>query len=256
MDIRDFNRKAWDHQVEGGNVWTRPVSAEIIAAARRGAWSIVLTEQKPVPRAWFPPDLRGADVLCLASGGGQQGPVLAAAGARVTVYDNSPKQLAQDRAVAEREGLALTTLEGDMRDLGALADGSFDLVVHPVSNLFVPEVRPVWAEAARVLRRGGHVLAGFVNPAMYIFDYAAVERGELVVRHPLPYNDLEHLPQDLLADLMARQVPLEFSHSLEEQIGGQLEAGLQLVGLYEDYMRDHPLGKFMPTYIATRAVKA
>jgi len=31
---------------------------------------------------------------CLASGGGQQGPVLAAAGAHVTVFDNSPRQLA------------------------------------------------------------------------------------------------------------------------------------------------------------------
>ncbi len=256
MDIRDFNRRAWDYQAETGNTWTLPVTPEIIAAARRGEWSIVLTEQKPVPRTWFPANLRGADVLCLASGGGQQGPVLAAAGANVTVYDNSPKQLAGDRAVAEREGLALTTIEGDMRALTALADASFDLIVHPVSNLFVPEVRPVWAEAARVLRRGGHLLAGFMNPAMYIFDFAAVERGELLVRHPLPYSDLEHMPKDLLAQQMERRVPLEWSHSLTDQIGGQLAAGLQLVDLYEDTMRDHPLARYLPLYLATRAVKS
>ncbi len=57
-----------------------------------------------------------------------------------------------------------------MRDLSAFADESFDLVFHPVSNLFVPEVRPVWNEAFRVLRRGGSLLAGFLNPAVYIFD--------------------------------------------------------------------------------------
>ena len=73
---------------------------------RRGAgeWQIVLTPTKPIPRTWFPADLHGVDVLCLASGGGQQGPVLAAAGATVTVFDNSPRQLAQDRAVANVKG--------------------------------------------------------------------------------------------------------------------------------------------------------
>jgi len=255
MDIRDFNRRAWDYQVETGNVWTRPVTPEVIAAARGGAWSIVLTEHLPVPRSWFPADLHGVDVLCLASGGGQQGPVLAAAGARVTVYDNSPRQLAQDRAVAEREGLALTTVEGDMRALTAFAAESFDLIVHPVSNLFVPEVRPVWAEAARVLRRGGALLAGFMNPAVYIFDYAASERGELLVNQSLPYSDLEHMPADLLRDLQARQVPMEWSHTLTDLIGGQLDAGLLLAALYEDRHADLPLSKHMPTYLATRAVK-
>ncbi|MCC7361962.1 MAG: class I SAM-dependent methyltransferase [Anaerolineales bacterium] len=256
MDIRDFNRRAWDHQVEHGNVWTVPVTPEVIAAARRGEWQIVLTEQQPVPRDWFPADLRGLDVLCLASGGGQQGPVLAAAGANVTVYDNSPRQLAQDRLVAEREGLALTTVEGDMRALTALADAAFDLIVHPVSNLFVPDARPVWREAARVLRRGGALLAGFMNPAFFIFDYEAGDRGELSVRHSLPYSDLEQMPPALLARLQAERVPLEWGHTLTDLVGGQLDAGLHLVAMYEDYMHGHPLAKHMPTYIATRAVKA
>src|SRR5205085_1973198 len=100
---------------------------------------------------WFPP-VAGLEVLCLASGGGQQGPILAAAGARVTVFDNSPNQLAQDRLVADREGLALETVRGDMADLAAFPDARFDLIVHPCSNMFVPDVRPVWREAFRVLR--------------------------------------------------------------------------------------------------------
>ena len=99
-----------------GNRWTLPVDAACIAAARAGTWEVVLTPTKPVPSVWFPP-LVGQPVLLLAGAGGQQAPVLAAAGAHVTVLDNSPAQLAQDRAVATREGLAIETVLGDMRDL-------------------------------------------------------------------------------------------------------------------------------------------
>src|SRR5438093_2500911 len=106
MDILSYNRHAWDRQVEKGNRWTVPVGPEAIAAARRGDWQVVLTPTKPVPRDWFPP-LAGREVLCLASGGGQQAPLLAAAGASVTVLDNSPAQLAQDRLVAQRKGLKI-----------------------------------------------------------------------------------------------------------------------------------------------------
>ena len=66
MDIRELNRKAWDKQVEWGNEWTIPVSAEVIKAARQGQWEIYLTPTKPVPKNWFP-DLKGLEVLCLAS---------------------------------------------------------------------------------------------------------------------------------------------------------------------------------------------
>lgn len=106
MDIREYNHLAWDKQVESGNPWTVPVGLEAIAAARQGQWAIWLTTTKPVPHSWLP-DFPGKQVLCLASGGGQQGPILAAAGARVTVFYNSPKQLERDRMVAQREGLMI-----------------------------------------------------------------------------------------------------------------------------------------------------
>src|SRR5215204_6819787 len=137
MGVRDYNREAWDREVERGNEWTVPVGPDVIEAARQGRWEIVLTETRPVPKDWFP-GLQGADVLCLASGGGQQAPVLAAAGANVTVLDNSPGQLAQDRLIAEREGLALRTVEGNMADLSVVPEGILDHVFHPVSNLFGP----------------------------------------------------------------------------------------------------------------------
>lgn len=255
MDVHAYNRAAWDAQVESGNVWTRPVGPEVIAEARRGVWEVLLTETKPVPREWFP-ELKGADVLCLASGGGQQAPVLAAAGARVSVLDNSPRQLAQDRLVAERESLEIETVLGDMTDLSAFRAESFDLVFHPVSNLFASEVRPVWREAFRVLRRGGLLLAGFMNPAVYVFDLPEAERrGTLTVRHTLPYSDAADLTEEERRRFTDERVPLEFSHTLTDQIGGQLDAGFLLTALYEDRHRHLVVAKYMPTYVATRAVK-
>src|SRR4030042_2210298 len=144
MNIREDNRSGWDREVKKSNKWTIPVSAETIAKARQGDWQIVLTPTIPVPAAWFP-QLKGADVLCLASGGGQQGPVLAAAGANVTVLDNSPLQLEKDRFIAQRDGLSIRLIEGALTDLHIFDSMSYDLIVHPVSNTFVPDVRPVLA---------------------------------------------------------------------------------------------------------------
>lgn len=255
MDIVDYNRQAWDRLVERGNEWTVPVSHDAVEAARRGEWRIVLTPTRPVPRDWFPA-LDGTRTLCLAGAGGQQGPILAAAGARVTVFDNSPRQLAQDRHVAQRENLEMETVEGDMRELKAFADASFDLVVHPCSNCFVPDVRTVWKEAARVLAPGGTLLSGFINPAVYIFDDNASNRGELVVRHSLPYSDQESLTEAEQQQLIEAGEPFMFSHSLEDLIGGQADAGLVITGLYEDVWPEKPISQFMPAFIATRARKA
>ena len=254
MDVRGYNQEAWDNQVESGNPWTVPVDPDIIEAARRGQWEVLLTDTKPVPREWFP-EMAGADILCLASGGGQQAPTFAAAGANVTVLDNSPKQLAQDAFVAERESLEIKTVQGDMRDLSAFADEAFDLVFHPVSNLFVPEVGPVWNEAYRVLREGGALLAGFLNPAVYVFDLAD-STGEVRVRYELPYADATSKDEQELGLQMERGEPLEFSHTLEEQIGGQIRAGFLISGFYEDRYRDDPIAAYMPTFVATRAIKS
>jgi SAM-dependent methyltransferase len=255
MDVRAYNRSAWDREVARGNMWTQPVNPEVIQAARQGIWSVLLTPTKPVPRDWFP-DLRGLELLCLASGGGQQGPVFAAVGANVTVLDNSPAQLAQDRLVAQRDGLDMHLVEGDMANLSQFVDESFDLIFHPVSNVFVPAVRPVWLEAFRVLRPGGALLAGFVNPVQYIFDYEAMEtQGLLDVRYSIPYSDLTSLDPEQRQRYLDAGHPLEFGHTLEDQIGGQLEAGFLLAGLYEDLDPSSPLCKYLSTFIATRALK-
>jgi SAM-dependent methyltransferase len=255
MDIRSYNREAWNREVEAGESrWTQPVSPEVIDWARKGEFSILLTENVPVPKRWFPP-LKDADVLCLASGGGQQGPVLAAAGARVTIFDNSPAQLKQDQLVAERESLPLRTVEGDAADLSMFANESFDLIFNPCSTVFMPDVRAVWRECARVLRPGGILMTGSMNPVHYIFDLYKADEGILEVTHSVPYSDLTSIPQEDLDELIEKGLPLEFGHSLTDLIGGQCDAGFVITDIYEDTMPDSPLHKFHPNYFATRAVK-
>lgn len=258
MDIRDYNRTAWNNEVAKKNRWTVPVSSDDIARAREGDWAIVLTPTEPVPRDWFG-ELPGAKVLCLASGGGQQGPILAAAGANVTVFDNSPAQLRQDRLVAERDGLTIETVEGDMRDLGCFADGTFDLVFHPCSNGFVPDIRPVWQEACRVLRRGGVMLSGFCNPILYVFDWDEMKEGNLKVRHSIPYSDLTDITAEERQALIDDGEPLCFGHSLADQMGGQTDAGFAITGFFEDKWLDDSehasISEYIPCFIATRSVK-
>ena len=255
MDVASHNKKSWDQYVESGNPWTIPVTSEEVELARAGKWQILLTPTKPVPESWFPP-LEGVKVLCLASGGGQQGPILAAAGAIVTVLDNSPGQLARDREVADREGLSLTLVEGDMRDLSDFESGAFDLIINPVSNCFVPDLDQVWTEAARVLKIEGELLAGFVNPINYLFDGEKEKEGVFQIIHKQPYSDLTSISAADRITLYGEHSALEFGHSLEDQIGGQIKAGLLICGFYEDITPDEKISEYLPTFIATRSRKS
>lgn len=256
QEVFDYNRGAWDKQVNDGNQWTLPVSPEAIQDARDGSPAIVLTPTKLVPQEWLG-DLTAKDVLCLAGGGGQQAPILAAAGANVTTLDNSQAQLDQDQAVAARENLQVKGVLGQMDDLSCFGDQSFDLVVHPCSNCFTPNVLPVWREAFRVTRPGGDLLAGFGNPIQYIFDYPEILKGNLVVRHKIPYSDFTDLDLDEREKLVADGEPLGFGHSLADQIGGQLAAGFVLSGMYEDNQPqgEDPLSEYIDLFIATRATR-
>lgn len=257
MDVIEYNRRAWDQESRDGSAWCLPVSSEVIRAAREGSWSVILTPNKSVPSDWLG-DVVGKRLLCLASGGGQQAPVLAAAGAHVTSFDLSEEQLNKDREVAARDGLSLSCVQGNMADLSRFAAESFDLIFHPVSNVFVPDVSAVWRECYRVLKPEGILLAGFMNPCLFLFNHSEVEEtGSLVVRYSLPYNEPDSLSAGEQARWRRSGRPAEFSHSLEAQIGGQLAAGFVLTGLYEDAWSDEAtlFNRFAPVAIATRAVK-
>ncbi len=255
-DIVTHNRIAWDTESNSGDSpWCVPVDAATIAAARDGSWEIFLTPTRPVPRSWFG-ELASLRVLCLASGGGQQVPVLAAAGATVTSFDLSPAQLAKDREVADREGLDIRFEEGDMADLSRFPDGSFDVVVHPVANVFAPDVNVVWRECRRVLADDGRLLAGFMNPDFFLFDHDALEQGgALEVCYELPFTPAS-LPSELYDRRIDRREAFDHSHSLNDQIGGQIAAGFVIHGFYEDRWNDAatPLNRYMPTTFATLAI--
>lgn len=253
-DTSDYNRSAWDRMVANSNPWTLPVTDQQVRDAALGKWEVVLTPLKAVPRDWFG-ELSGARVLCLASAGGQQGPILAAAGARVTVLDNSPAQLARDREVALRNGLDMRLELGLMQDLSRFDDQAFDLVFNPVSNCFTEDLAPVWREAFRVTRPGGRMLVGCCNPVLFGFDPVAKGPDALRWKYKLPYSDLgSRSPEDLQRH-MASGEPLEFSHSLEEQLGGQMRAGFLLAGMYEDGATDWELAEYFPPFIATLAIR-
>ena len=255
MDLLKYNRDAWNHEVEIANKWTQPVDHETIEKCRKGEINLYLTPTKIVPMEWYD-GIKGKTILCLASGGGQQTPMLSAAGGIVTVLDNSDAQLDQDRLVANREGLMITILQGDMRDLSRFGDESFDLIFHPVSNLFVDDINKVWKEAYRVLRKGGRLLSGFANPIIFIFDLDKVDTtGELGVKYKIPYSDLEQLPKEVLEKRMRDQEPMEFGHTLDDQIGGQIRAGFSIQGFFEDGSDGDFLDPYIKTFMATLAIK-
>ena len=257
MDLIKYNQKAWDLEVSKKNEWTQPVSPEKIAQARNGDWDVVLTPLKTVPKDWFPSPLTGKKILGLASAGGQQGPIFSAAGADVTIFDNSPAQLDQDRFVASRENLKIELVQGDMSDLSCFSDESFDLIFHPCSNCFVPDVKPVWKECHRVLKKNGVLLAGFTNPVAFTIDPEVEEKGVLQMKYKIPYSDLTSLNDEERSRYTDKGEPLVFGHTLQDQIGGQLEAGFMLAGLYEDsWTKDKGLiYEYIDCFMATKAVK-
>ena len=245
---QDVNAKTIDRWVENGWEWGLPITHEQFLAAKAGIWSIVLTPTKPVPREWFP-DLRGKKLLGLACGGGQQMPVFTAAGAVCTVLDYSERQLESERMVAAREGYEIEIVRADMSKPLPFADAAFDVIVHPVSNSYIREVEPLWRECFRVLRPGGILLAGLDNGINYIFNDEETE-----VVHSLPFDPLSD--PALMEELRQSDSGVQFSHTFEEQVGGQLKAGFVLTHLFEDvngYGKLHE--RNIPTFIATRAVK-
>ena len=253
MKYIEENRKIWDERSENNDTWSIPVTSEMVKLAREGIWSIVLTPTKPVPANWFPEKLDEKKILCLASGGGQQGPILAATGADVTVFDNSIKQLEKDAFVAKRDNLKIKTVQGNMQDLSVFDDEYFDCIIHPWSNGYIDDILPVWRECARVLKKNGILLSGVGNPIEYLFDVGKLEQGIFSVANTIPYADIEHIDDPETRKVVESGGYL-WSHTLEEQIQGQIEAGFAIIGFYED-IGGTALDKFISSSIATKAIK-
>ncbi len=227
------NRRAWDARVERRDRFTQPAADEEFKnplAAVDGSLG------------WLGSSIAGQRVLCLAAGGGRQGPLYAAAGARVTVVDLSPAMLALDRQVARERGLELQTVEASMDDLSMLAASSFDLVIQPVSTCYLPDVRAVYREVARVTTPGGLYICQHKSPVSLQTGTEPSTRGYELIE---PYYRKGPLPP-VVGSRHREEGTLEFLHRWEDLLGGLCRAGFAIEDLVEPLHADPdaPRGTF------------
>lgn len=248
MNYQDINAITIDRWIEEGWEWGIPIDHDTFLAAQNGKWDVLLTPTKYVPHEWFG-ELRGKKVLGLASGGGQQMPIFAALGAECTVLDYSEKQLASEAMVSSREGYDIRIIRADMTKPLPFENEEFDLIFHPVSNCYVAEVKPIFKECYRVLKPSGVLLCGLGNEVNYL-----VNDDETMIVNVMPFNPLVNEQQR--KQLEDDDCGMQFSHTVEEQLGGQLEAGFALTHIYGDTNGEGRLHEMnIETYLATRAVK-
>jgi len=168
------NRRFWEKMVREGCGYTIPWLDLDISLLRRYAEGKLKCLPEPLT-CMFPSSLLanvdGKDVLCLASGGGQQSAVFGLLGADVTVVDLTEGQLVGDRKAAAHYGYDVTVFQADMRDLAGLVDDSFDVVFQGPSIAYVPDVREVYYEVSRVLRSGGLYRVSVGNPATTLVEW-------------------------------------------------------------------------------------
>ncbi len=246
---QQINSETIDRWVADGWEWGRPISHETYQKAREGTWDVLLTPTRPVPHDWFG-NLKDKRLLGLACGGGQQIPVFSALGAQCTVLDYSQKQLDSERLVANREGYAVKIVHADMTQPLPFENETFDIIFQPVSNCYVEKLLPIFKECYRILKHGGLFILGQDNGGInYIFD----DEEKTLLNH-LPFNPLKN--NDQMKQLIDTDSGVQFSHTLEETLGGQLQCGFILTHLYEDTngegnLHDHNI----PSFMATRAIK-
>ncbi|MBO5167409.1 MAG: class I SAM-dependent methyltransferase [Lachnospiraceae bacterium] len=250
-DYTKINSETWDLWAENGCEWSIPITHEEYIKVEENNFGVYLTPCITVPREWFG-TMKGKKILGLASGGGQQMPVFVKLGAECTIFDYSDRQLGAERMVAEREGYSIEIIKGDMTKPLPFEDESFDLIFHPVSNCYIEDVYHVWNECYRNLKKGGRLLSGFSNGLDFLFE----GDNPLLVVNQLPFNPLK-MPKERYEAMVSNGEGVQFSHSMEEQIGGQLKAGFLLKDLYEDRDREGgaKIRDYAPQYMATLAVK-
>lgn len=255
-DYLHYNKNRWNQvSSKQGNAYTILISHEEFVQAKNNSLQVALTVGKSVPLDWFE-KAKGTKLLGLACGGGQQGPIFAAHGYETTIMDFSKEQLAKDTLVADREGLNIRTVEADMTKRFPFEDESFDIIFCPVSNAYVENLTTMWQESYRVLKKGGLLMVGYMNPWVYSYDSDDVwdyPDKILELKYPLPFNSrkLEEAGKITINP----EFGYEFSHTLEDQIGGQLKAGFVMIDFYESKDERNRLSRFGSDYLANLSIK-
>jgi len=219
------NRTVWDSMANHRNPLAKPASDEQLA--------------DPLPHidgpGWLGKSIAGKPVLCLAAGGGRQGPLYAAAGADVTVVDLSPAMLELDRHIAQQKGLQLTTLEASMDNLQALQPHQFEIVIQPVSSCYVPDIATVYREVARVLRPGGIYISQHKQPVNLQSSLIPDRQG---YRIETSYFQTQPLKVFRDKSPLRETGAIEYLHRWEQLIGGMCRAGFSIEDLLEPYLGD------------------
>lgn len=243
MHEEELNRKAWDAEVERGNQWSRIVDAKTIEKAREGMIETWITPHSLIPSSWIG-EIKGKKVLLLASAGGQQTPVLAAAGAEVTSMDISEKMIGQDKTALERYGLEARLIVGDMRRLDMFDEESFDLVLSPHSINFISNPEVLFRQVHRVLKKRGSFLFGSANPVLYLFDEKKMQK-KLKIKYTLPFSDEKSKSRKEVERMKKEKDTFEYSHTLGILISSCLEAGFLLQGFYSDSSNEELVDSFI-----------
>ncbi len=220
LDHRFHNKRAWDKLAKSGNRFAKPADDKDFIAP-------LASVDGP---GWLGESIDGKNVLCLAAGGGRQGPVYAATGAHVTVVDISPEMLEIDRHVAQQKQLSLRTIETTMEDLSMIENDSFDIVIQPVSTCYVPDVRPVFDEVARVTRADGIYISQHKQPASL---QSSIQPGRDGYFWTAITNPQRPLPSVKTTNLVREPGTIEFSHSWQSLIGEMCRAGFLIADLIE-----------------------
>ena len=245
--VHAHNRRAWDQRVQNRERFTAPAREADLADPLKTVDAV----------GWLGGDIRGRRLLCLGAGGGKHGLIYAAAGAEVTVVDISPATLELDREGARERKLQVHTVEASMDYLPMFDAGHFDIVIHPVSTCYVPDIEPVYQEVARVTRPGGLYISQHKQPVSLQADVqpspAGYELSESYYRAgPLP---------PVVGSLHREEGTLEFLHRWGQLVGGLCRAGFVIEDLTEPVHADSTaaLGSFghrscyVPPYVRMKA---
>jgi ubiquinone/menaquinone biosynthesis C-methylase UbiE len=238
-DIARANLQELRRAIQKGESYTLPwLNLDVVAycACKEGRASALPKPfcDDPIDRVMMG-DVNGKNVLCLAGGGGQQSAVLSLLGANVTVLDLTPEQLESDQVAARHYGYQVATIQGDMRDLSTLPDACFDRVYQPISTLFVPDLRQVYAGVARVLRPGGLYFADYAPPLTYL----AQNKGwdgygyTLYVTEPYVRGAIRETADGTMG-FSRGELTGEFHHLLSDILNGLIDNGLSIRAVWEN----------------------
>lgn len=254
IDYTRLNGEIWDNIGDSLAGWTKVISHEDFEKAKNGALDVTLAGFRKVPMEWFP-ELNGSKVLALACGGGQQCPVFAAHGADVTVTDISDGQLENERFAADRENYRINIVKTDLSKPFPFEDGYFDMIFNPISNCYIEDITVTQRECARVIRKNGVLMTAFIKEEFFMFEPDFKNEDVLISRHSLPFNSLKDISDEERKRRIDNKMPLCFSHTLTEQIGGLIKAGFEITDIFEDGDGQGLFDKYMNPYVAVRAVK-